>query len=793
MGSNVPETDLPVSRDGALEGVVVIEFGGTLAAEYTGGLLADLGAVVIKVEPPEGSPMRQRGRALPDEDSLYFQSENRGKYSVTADLATLAEQAWFTALAATADCVVEDLGLGGLEAHGLSPGTLQSLNPRLSVLRLSPFGQTGPLADAPGDDRIAQAFSTGQFITGFLDRPPQPITVPMADCWTGMLGASGIVASVLRARRTGAGEVVDLALYDAMLRTQGGSLVSYASDGSVTQRQGNFAQGVVPGNVFHTSDGGFVALSGAGEKPFARLCEAIERLDALDDPRFATIATRRLHREESNALVQDWIGAHTLAEVEARFMEYGVAGAAVRSADEIVDDAHVMARGSLVPLSSTTGTPFMAPGATPQLHRTPAAPATGAPRLGEHSASIEAMAAALQARPRPSSAAPGKGRPTGGVLEGVRVVDLTQALAGPFAAGILGDFGADVMMVELPTGAASRFETGERMGFFSTNRNKASVTLDVRTPAGREAVLDLVRVSDVLMENFRPGTLERWGIGPDVLHSINPGLVIMRISGFGQNGPYSGRTSYNPVACAFGGVTYVGGWPDRPPLRDGVTAGDYVSGLFGVLGITSALVRRDLDGQGQVVDVAMYESAMRMTGDTIALKTALGVRQERAGGAWPVYPISVTAVAADARCVGISAQSWEELAAALGHVGVISDAAESGVRLGLQQFIGNRTASEAVQALRSAGAWCCEVNSAAEVVTHPHVIARGNVVEIDDPQLGHLAVPGVVPKFSRSEGRVRTWSSAPGSDNQTILGEILGYDAMRIAAITQPVRASTED
>ena len=788
----MPETTLPLNRGGALEGVVVIEFGNTLAAEYTGGLLADMGATVVKVEPPEGSPMRGRGRALPDEDSLYFQSENRGKYSVVGDIGTLANEVWFRELVATADGMVEDLGPGALEQHGLGPDDLGRLNPRLSVLRLSPFGQTGPLADAGGDDRIAQAFSSAQFVTGFLDRPPQPITVPMADCWTGVLGASGLVAAILRARRTGAGEVADLALYEAMLRTQGGSITSYAHDGSVTQRQGNFAQGVVPGNVFDTSDGGFVALSGAGEKPFARLCEAIDRLDALDDPRFATIAGRRLHREESNALVADWIGVHTLADVEARFMEYGVAGAAVRSADEIVDDPHVEARGSLVPLTSTSGTAFKAPGATPQLRRTPATPPLSAPRLGEHTTAIGTMTSVLRGRQAPSLVR-GSGGSTGGVLDGFRVVDLTQALAGPFAAGLLGDFGAEVVMVELPTGATgTRFASGERMGFLATNRNKASVTLDVRVPEGRKALLDLVRMSDVLMENFRPGTLERWGIGPDVLHSINPGLVIMRISGFGQTGPYSGRTSYNPVACAFGGVTYVGGWPDRAPLRDGVTAGDYVSGLFGVFGIVSALARRDLDGEGQVVDTAMYESAMRMTGDTIALKTALGIRQERDGGAWPVYPISVTAEATDAQCVAISAQSWDELASALHGLGIEAPATSAAVREALRAYIERHTAGDAVAALRSAGALCSEVNSAAHLAHHPHAIARGNIVEIDDAQTGQVTVPGVAPAFSRSPGRVRGWSPAAGSDNTAILGGLLGYDEQRLAEVTRPAASSEE-
>lgn len=169
-------------RGGALEGVVILELAATLAGEFAGGLLADMGALVIKVEPPEGSPLRRLGPGISGEDSLYFQSENRGKYSVCADLGALRNEPWWRQLLSVADAVVEDLGPLKLEAYGLSQEVLQQHNPCLCLLRISAFGQTGPLAGERGDDRIAQAFSNMQFMTGFPDRPPIPITVPLADC-----------------------------------------------------------------------------------------------------------------------------------------------------------------------------------------------------------------------------------------------------------------------------------------------------------------------------------------------------------------------------------------------------------------------------------------------------------------------------------------------------------------------------------------------------------------------------------------------------------------------------------
>jgi succinyl-CoA:(S)-malate CoA-transferase subunit B len=303
-----------------------------------------------------------------------------------------------------------------------------------------------------------------------------------------------------------------------------------------------------------------------------------------------------------------------------------------------------------------------------------------------------------------------------------------------------------------------------------------------------------VKISDVLVENFRPGTLERWGIGPEALHEVNPGLVIMRISGFGQVGPYSGRSSYNPVACAFGGVTYLGGWPDRAPLRDGVTAGDYVSALFGALGVVEALVRRDLDGRGQVVDVAMVEAALRMTGDTIALKTGLGIRQERAGGSWATYPISITTPTSDGNFVAISAQTWEEVYTIVSGLGTVAPQTPDDARAALLSFAAGRGRTEVVDAFAKAGAWCSPVYSAADILQDEHVRSRGNVVRVDDPVLGRVAIPGVVPTFERARGGVAYWSASKGSDNDAVFQDLLGYSPRLIADLTRPAAAaSTED
>ena len=655
-------------RGGALEGVVVLEIGESLAAELAGGLLADQGAVVIKLEPPEGSPLRKLGPAIPGEDSLYFQSENRGKYSVRASLDDVRREQWLQRLVASADALVEDLGPGRLEAAGLAPDMLLRQNPRLAILRISAFGQTGPRAGERGDDRIAQAYSGMQYATGFPDRPPIPVTVPLADSWTALLGTSALLMAIFHARRSGHGQVVDLGRYQTALRLQEEVVVRYDRSGTVTTRMGTESPTVVPANVYRTRDGGWMAVSGAGDQPFARLCEAIEAPDAPRDPRFATGAIRVQHRAAADALVASWIAAHDLAEVEARFVAAGAVGTAVRSVDEILSNEHVKARKSLLPLRSQSGRRFLAPAAVPKLSRTPAREATGAPRLGEHTDAVRSAIESIAARTRVSVEA-GRAAPGSGPLAGVRVIDLSQWLAGPAAAGVLADFGAEVIMIELPGDVPTGGQGRSSPGFIVTNRNKRSVSLDVRSPRGREVFLDLVRVSDAIIENFRPGTLERWKLGPAELADANPRLVLLRASGFGQTGPDSARSAFNPVGLAFGGITYLGGWPDRPPLRDGVLGGDYSTALFNAMGVMAALLRRDVDGKGQVVDTAMFEAVLRMTGDLLAVKTALGLRRERAGGDWPLHPASFTVIAADGRFVAASAPSWEAHAAAVERVG----------------------------------------------------------------------------------------------------------------------------
>src|SRR3990172_8968015 len=222
-------------------------------------------------------------------------------------------------------------------------------------------------------------------------------------------------------------------------------------------------------------------------------------------------------------------------------------------------------------------------------------------------------------------------------LEGLRVLDIATYVAAPFCAELLGEFGAEVIKVEMPgTGDPLRVlgtrVDGMGLWWLSESRNKKSVTCDMRTPSGQDLLRRLVGVSDILVENFRPGTLERWNLGYEALAQVNPGLIMVRISGYGQTGPYSPRPAFGRIAAAFSGMAYVSGYPDRPPVSPGTpTVPDYSAGVFGALGALIAKAYRDRTGQGQVVDVALFEPMLKMLDEMIPVYDRLGYIRERIG------------------------------------------------------------------------------------------------------------------------------------------------------------------
>ena len=381
-------------------------------------------------------------------------------------------------------------------------------------------------------------------------------------------------------------------------------------------------------------------------------------------------------------------------------------------------------------------------------------------------------------------------------LAGIRVVELANFIAGPFIGMMLADYGAEVIKVEQP-GTGDGIRTwGERkngVGLYHKvlNRNKRSVNADLHTPLGREILIRLAKTADVVIESFRPGTLEKWSIGFDVLSAVNPGLVLVRVSGFGQEGPLARRSGFGSLAEAMTGFAYANGFPDRPPLLPSFALSDSTTGLAGAFLAMTALQARNVNGgRGQVVDLAIYEPVLTLLGPHVIEYDQAGVVPERAGSRLPLVSPRNTFRSKDGRWIAVSAGApavFQRLCNAIDAPGIAADPRfadnqkrrdnADAVEAALQQAIERFTLDELVERMDAADAPGAPVYSVADVVKDPHFAARRNLVRVPDAELGGDALmQNVIGRLSATPGAVERAGPALGADNRAILVGELGLD-----------------
>ena len=388
-------------------------------------------------------------------------------------------------------------------------------------------------------------------------------------------------------------------------------------------------------------------------------------------------------------------------------------------------------------------------------------------------------------------------------LEGLRILDLATFVASPFSAAILSEFGAEVIKIEQPGSGdpLRKFGTPSKNGdgycWLSEQRNKRSITLDIRTEKGAEIFKRLIVGADVLCENFRPGTLEKWGLGPDVLKAINPRLVILRISGYGQTGPYKDRPGFARIAHAFGGLTYLTGEPEGPPLTPGSTSlADYISGLYGALGILLSLRAREDTGRGQVVDVALYESIFRVLDEMAPLYAANGFVRPRLGlGTANVCPHGHFECG-DGEWVAIACTSdkmWLRMTEVLGRSELGLDpryktaanrvANREDVDGMVSAFTLSMTRDKLMQACVAGEVPIAPVYSIADIFDDSHYKARKTLVTVEDKSAGKITVPGVLPHLSETPGRITHLGPVLAEGNKEIYGDELGFSPTELAEL----------
>ena len=390
-----------------------------------------------------------------------------------------------------------------------------------------------------------------------------------------------------------------------------------------------------------------------------------------------------------------------------------------------------------------------------------------------------------------------------GPLQGLRVLEFGQLIAGPHVGTLLGDFGAEVIKIEAPPDGDPMREwgrarhNGRSLWWAIMGRNKRSVTLNLRLPAAQRIALRLAEGCDILVENFRPGTMERWGLGPADVHARNAGVVYARVSGYGQSGRYRDRPGFASASEAISGLRFTNGYPDQPPPRYGISIGDTLAAQSAFTGILMALYARDVRGAaGQVVDAAITDACLAVTESGVLEYSKAGAVRQAGGTRLPGIAPSNVYRAKDGRWVVIAANHdtlWRRLAALIGRPELADDARFSTFRARgenedlLDELIGQwaarYTAAELDLIVNEAGVVCAPVNNAADVLADPYFKERGLLIDYEDPVHGTITAPGVIPKLESTPGRVRSparWTA--GADTADVLRD-LGLDDEAISEL----------
>lgn len=390
-----------------------------------------------------------------------------------------------------------------------------------------------------------------------------------------------------------------------------------------------------------------------------------------------------------------------------------------------------------------------------------------------------------------------------GSLSGVRVIEAGQLLAGPFAATLMGDQGADVIKVE-PPGAGDPMRAwgrtdGKSLWWPVVGRNKRSVTLNLREKEGQELFLKLVAQADIVVENFRAGTFEKWGLSYERLKEVNPGIIMVRVSGYGQTGPYANRAGYGSIGEAMGGLRYVLGDADRQPARAGISIGDSLAAMHACVGALSALQHRNRTGEGQVVDASIYESVLAMMESLVTEWDVAEYQRERTGAILPNVAPSNVYPTKDGQLILIAANQdtvFSRLADAMGHPEWHAAGHEYSTHVGrgraqaelddlISAWTATLVADELLELMNADGVPAGRIYKAADMLEDPHFVARESIVQVPDQNFGQLKMQNVVPKMSLTPGSIRWTGPELGQHNDAVYGELLGIDSETLADLAE--------
>ena len=734
--------------------------------QYATRLLADLGADVIRIEPPDGGPARSAppfaGDIAGPDRSISFLHFHTNKRSIVLDINDENDRKTLVGLVASADAVVEDFLPGYLRGLGLGYDDLYGTNPAVVLTSVTAFGQTGPHAGWQGNDLIAQAMSDWMFNVG--DEGDQPCAGPGDPSIHigGAHAALGTLLALYARRTTGAGQHVDVSLQEAMITSSSSMPIGRFSAATQIMRRFGSATNVAGVNCYQCSDG-YVVMNIHFAQLWKRLVEWIDN-PVLNDPYWLDVQARNESAEVGDELIKEFALTMTTEDFLRGARKRGLPVAPVNTFTEVGRSEQLTARGWFSEITHPVMGSVRMPGFPWVLSDTPPRFDRTAPQLDEHRAEIIREIGHREPFAAVDPAAAGIARPP---LDGVRVIDLTRAWAGPFCTRLLADYGAEVIKIE--SGLFDTQREGRAGTYTELNRNKQSITVDLHNPEGQELIKRLAEQSDVLVNNYRPGTLERFNLGYDSLREVNPNIVVLSMPGYGSTGPGREYASHGAQLMADSGMYYIWGHPDTPmPMRGKGAIPDFLGGAHGALVVMAALHARDAIGTGQEVEIAQSE-ALAAALEIGLLESSINKRDWQPAGNRRAFaaPYDIyTCRGTESYCAIVCADDpeWQALCGVIGRptLAVDSRFATLADRLAnideLDEIITawtlGHTPRQVMYLLQKSGVTASAVQSGEDVYFDPHLRARDFVVPVNDPESGPMEVAGLSIHLSASPGRI---------------------------------------
>ena len=643
--------------DTALSGMRVLELADE-TGEYAGKLLADLGAEVIKIEPPGGEasrsmpPFREHG----SQDSYWFLYANTSKESREVDLATDEGRATVLRLVDTADVVVTSYRPGKLDRLGLGWDTLHRRNAALVLAEISGFGMDGPRRNWLSSDLVATALAGAAFTTGWPDQPPVALAGYQACMMAGVSAAGGALIALHHAVATGDGQRIDISLQEAMASVSHISGVGkFLDDGLISCRAGASLTASVPSGFWEASDGRiYLAVNRPAHwKALAAWAADVTGNDAILSPTFeGPSSNRQEFREVIDSWLADLFSRHSVGELYAEAQKRHIAITPLNDAAAVIADPHLASRSFF---HAPPNDDLLYPGSPYRYSRTPWRIAHRAPRVGESSplSMLAEASPATKSRPDrvqlPKSTWSRSVERQGEPLSGLRVLELTAGMAGPWVGRMMAYHGADVVKIESrlaadvtrlyvsPSAPEDGISEVLSPWFTDWNAGKRFVGLNLKNREGVAIAKRLALEADVVIENFVPGAIDRLGLGYEVLAASKPDLIYLTTSGFGGEGLSSGFVTWGPNVEAVSGLAALSGFPGCKGAITQYAYSDPVGALHGLVAVMAALAYRERTGQGQHIDIAQMETCVAVIGDVML--QALDGRQPGATGNWRDLPL----------------------------------------------------------------------------------------------------------------------------------------------------------